>query len=411
MKVFIMLLLSGICFLPMATFSDCIKGDCANGKGTMIYPDGSEYVGQWKNDKRNGQGTMRFPDGGSLAGQWKEGRFSGTGTMNYSYGQYVGQWKDGMKNGQGSLTYFNGSSYVGQWEADKRNGQGTMVYRDNKKYVGQWKDDKRNGHGTMVYHDGGKYEGQWGDDTKNGHGTMTYPDSSRYEGQWKDSRKNGQGIMIFSDGTKYEGRWKNGKFLKDMMTFKDHETGRGNIAEGSPKGPEVKVEIKTPRQMSEGKVTPIDSGAFPYTVQVGSYQNKEKSNSLALELREKGLHAFVSPTQITDKGNYHRVFVGWYRTLEASREASSKLKGQKDLYPFEAKMPYSIQVGTFNSEQEITKLETDLRSKAYLAYRIPDSLDKNNVRLLLGAFRTEMEAARLAKKLQAEGFKAKVTRR
>jgi len=28
----------------------CIKGDCTNGQGTYTYPDGSVYIGQWKNE-------------------------------------------------------------------------------------------------------------------------------------------------------------------------------------------------------------------------------------------------------------------------------------------------------------------------------------------------------------------------
>lgn len=36
----------------------CIKGDCTNGSGTFIYPDGTEYIGQFKDGKRHGKGTL-----------------------------------------------------------------------------------------------------------------------------------------------------------------------------------------------------------------------------------------------------------------------------------------------------------------------------------------------------------------
>ena len=130
-----------------------------------------------------------------------------------------------------------------------------------------------------------------------------------------------------------------------------------------------------------------------------------------MKLRQEGIPAFVCPAQIPGKGDYYRVFIGFYRTLAETRKAASKLKGQRDLYPLEAKMPYAIQVGTFDSDQELKKLEADLRSKAYLAYSIPGTPDSNKSRLLIGAFRTEKEAARLTKKLQQEGFKAEVVRR
>jgi hypothetical protein len=56
-------------------------------------------------------------------------------------------------------------------------------------------------------------------------------------------------------------------------------------------------------------------------------------------------------------------------------------------------------------------LETDLRTKGYLAYSILDRLHSNKIRLLVGAFRTEKEAEILAKDLEKEGFKWKVVRR
>jgi len=87
------------------------------------------------------------------------------------------------------------------------------------------------------------------------------------------------------------------------------------------------------------------------------------------------------------------------------------LKGQKDLYPLEAKMPYAIQLGIFDSDQELERQEADLRAKAYLAYRIPVNPGSNKTRLLIGAFRTEKEAAALTKKLQEEGFNATVVKR
>ena len=151
--------------------------------------------------------------------------------------------------------------------------------------------------------------------------------------------------------------------------------------------------------------------AYPYTIHVSSFKNKRVANNVAIKLRKKGVPAFVNPAQIPKKGEYHRVFIGFYRTLEETRKAALKLKGAKYLYPLEAKMPYAIQVGTFNSDQELKKLEADLQSKTYLAYSVPDMAANNKTKLLIGAFRTEKETAIFTKKLQNEGFKAKVVKR
>ncbi len=151
--------------------------------------------------------------------------------------------------------------------------------------------------------------------------------------------------------------------------------------------------------------------AYPYTIHVSSFQDKHVANSVAMKLKKKGIPAFVCPARIPNRGEYHRIFIGFYRTLKETRKAALKLRGAKNLYPLEAKMPYAIQVGTFNSDQELKNLETDLQSKTYIPYSVPDMAENSKTRLLLGAFRTEKETAILTKKLQDEGFEAKVVRR
>jgi cell division septation protein DedD len=292
-----------------------------------------------------------------------------------------------------------------------RNGQGDMSYPDGSKYEGQWKDGRTQGQGTYTYADGGKYVGQWKDGTKNGHGIYTAPDNYKYVGQFKDGKTCGQGLMIFPDGSKYEGEWKNGKFITNVRPEKELTPGQTKIAKGPFAGPQVKTEAITPQQKNKENLAATEQNTYPYTIHVSSHQDREKSNCLAMKLRQEGIPAFVCPVQIPGKGSYHRVFIGFYMTLTETREAASKLKGRKDIYPLEAKMPYAIQIGTLISDQELKKLEADLRSKAYLSYSIPDKVDNNKSRLLIGAFKTEKESERLTKMLQEEGFKAEVVRR
>ena len=43
-----------------------------NGQGTETLPDGSKYVGEWKNGKHHGQGTYTFHDGVKWVGVWRK---------------------------------------------------------------------------------------------------------------------------------------------------------------------------------------------------------------------------------------------------------------------------------------------------------------------------------------------------
>ena len=59
------------------------KGDVViekpHGVGTVVYPDGNKYVGEWMNGLFHGQGTQTYPEGGKYEGGWKNGvRWNGT---------------------------------------------------------------------------------------------------------------------------------------------------------------------------------------------------------------------------------------------------------------------------------------------------------------------------------------------
>ena len=88
-----------------------------NGWGTITFPSGSNYVGEFKDGKRTGQGTMSFFDGGKYKGK------------------YEGKWKDGRKNGQGTETYPSGRKYEGKWKNNKP-WEGTL-YDKNENIIGR----------------------------------------------------------------------------------------------------------------------------------------------------------------------------------------------------------------------------------------------------------------------------------
>jgi len=47
-----------------------------NGQGTLSFPNGDTYVGEWKDGMRHGQGTFKNGDGEfegiSFVGEWKD---------------------------------------------------------------------------------------------------------------------------------------------------------------------------------------------------------------------------------------------------------------------------------------------------------------------------------------------------
>ena len=81
----------------------CTSGNCVNGSGTLTWPSGEKYVGEFRDTKRHGQGTLTSLDGAQYVGKWKDYKYHGQGTFTYpDEAQYVGEWKDGKYHGQGN---------------------------------------------------------------------------------------------------------------------------------------------------------------------------------------------------------------------------------------------------------------------------------------------------------------------
>jgi hypothetical protein len=69
--------------------------------GSILYPDGREYTGDWKivegaNDRPDGVGTMEWPDGSKYTGHFVNGQMDGAGKMTLTNGVVQrGSWKQG----------------------------------------------------------------------------------------------------------------------------------------------------------------------------------------------------------------------------------------------------------------------------------------------------------------------------
>jgi len=182
---------------PFYTYSQCISGDCENGKGVYIYPDKTKAEGFWKNGKLEGQCSMFYSDGSS----------------------YVGEKSQDKKNGKGKFIGADGSSSEGIYKNDTLSGSVIITYPKGSVYVGTWTNDKKNGNGKYTSPNGYSAEGKFINDTLEGYATIKYSNGDKYIGDVKKGIQDGKGIYYFKNGDKFEGPFKNGKFNGEGIKY------------------------------------------------------------------------------------------------------------------------------------------------------------------------------------------------
>jgi cell division protein FtsN len=185
----------------------------------------------------------------------------------------------------------------------------------------------------------------------------------------------------------------------------------GQPSQSVQKTPKTKSDKRKTTSQSRQYAPAKNQEFYPYMIQVGSYKSKEDSIREAMILRDKGDSVCVSHARIAGKGDWYRVLVGFYRTPEEAQKAALELKNREYHQAFLVRPPFTVELGIFSDDEKLKKLKTYLISKEYSAYSLPNRATKNKIRLLVGAFWTEIEAETVTKDLQKEGFEPKVVRR
>ncbi len=129
-----------------------IRKDVPNGQGTIISPDGTKYVGEFK----DGEGTdlTIYYKNGNIIRRHERGWYWVKGVL---FGELVDDEWIWFKNGDENTL----SKYEGGIRKRVPNGQGTIISPDGRKYVGEFKNGKFHGQGTRTFPDGRKYIGEF----------------------------------------------------------------------------------------------------------------------------------------------------------------------------------------------------------------------------------------------------------
>ena len=112
----------------------------ANRTGNFTWPDGSTYVGEYKNGHPHGFGTYTWPDGDKYVGFWFCGKRHGLGFHSRRNGfVYVGNFVDNIPQGDGASIDEQGNSYSGEWKSGIQNGRGAVRGSvEGLMFYGEW---------------------------------------------------------------------------------------------------------------------------------------------------------------------------------------------------------------------------------------------------------------------------------
>jgi tetratricopeptide (TPR) repeat protein len=149
-------------------------------------------------------------------------------------------------------------------------------------------------------------------------------------------------------------------------------------------------------------------GPLPYTIQVSAFRDLQKSLAVAANLKKNGDPAFNCPVSIPGKGQWNRVFVGFYQSLGEAKKAAARLKKRKFQFVQVARKPLAVQVGVADSYKQAQEIKSRLRARGYMAYSLLDRRKRRKTRVLIGAYSSEGEAELLIKQLQQDGFATKL---
>lgn len=86
MKKYLFLFFTFFVFLSNVNALDrtCISGNCESGAGTMIFPNGNLYIGEFLKGQRHGKGVILYNDGTKYEGQWENDKIT-VGTYSNAY--------------------------------------------------------------------------------------------------------------------------------------------------------------------------------------------------------------------------------------------------------------------------------------------------------------------------------------
>lgn len=216
------------------------------------------YEGDMSWGKPHGKGTLKWPSGRNYAGDFKFGQEDGfgicliPGSSPDRYHCYKCHWRNGAMQEYGICEYADDSVYKGYFQDNMRHGFGILDNTASKtnpfKYTGSWEKDKRTGYGVRESCEKGeKYIGMWLENQRHGPGIVVFDTGCCYQGTFNSNKLVGSGVLITEDGNVYEGEFTEECSLagKGKLTFTNGFTLVGTFNKSANSGLQTQGVLST----------------------------------------------------------------------------------------------------------------------------------------------------------------------
>lgn len=205
------------------------------------------------------------------------------------------------------------------------------------------------------------------------------------------------------------------KIAKPPEVIKEEKTEKREIEKKEKVKKEKLEEIAIKKEVKEkGKLLIFSADKhYPYVLHVASFRKFANARRFMTSLVKEGYPAYFGLFNIPKKGSYYRIFIGRFETQKECLNFKSHLKSKKNMkssYPL--KLPYSLELETFNSFKSASKRDSELRTMGYspfiFPFRIRSIEGTVKYKILIGAYSSKKDANKTSRILSKKGLKNKV---
>ena len=208
-------------------------------KGNIYYMDGAEYKGEINNYLREGHGKY-ISDLETYDGDWKGDQKDGKGEIIYKDGtKYNGDFRNNKFNGKGEIKWKDGTYYKGQFLNNTLHGKGYLKGSNNHLYSGGFEKGFYHGEGEFKWINGENndiiYKGNYSNGKKDGKGKLYLKNGDIFDGNWESGLPHGEGVYE-TKNRKYFGNWRVGLFMQliEVENKKENEEESFSLSFNTP---------------------------------------------------------------------------------------------------------------------------------------------------------------------------------